>query len=53
MGRIEKEKSNKIKNQSANVRKRHKKEMDWEEWDELAAEMTAIKKARKGKNSRK
>jgi hypothetical protein len=40
-----------LKKASANVRKRHKKEMDWDEWDEMADEIREIKKLRKAKNS--
>ena len=45
----EKKKSDKRKNQSASVRKRHKREIDWQEWDELAAEEREFKKSRRNK----
>ena len=44
---IDKKKSDKLKKKSASVRKRHKKEIDWQEWDELAAEERAEKKKRR------
>ena len=43
----EKKKSDQRKNKSASVRKRHKLEIDWQEWDELAAEERAEKKKRR------
>jgi ATP-dependent RNA helicase DDX55/SPB4 len=44
---VQKTKSDKRKNQSASVRKRHRREIDWQEWDELAAEERAHKKNRR------
>ena len=43
----EKKKSDQRKKKSASVRKRHKLEIDWQEWDELAAEERAEKKKRR------
>jgi uncharacterized protein with ParB-like and HNH nuclease domain len=40
-------KQQQLKKASANVRKRHKKEMDWEEWDEIAAEIREMKKEKR------
>lgn len=39
-----------MKNAALCVKKRAKKEMDWAEWDDLAAEEREIKKCRKMKN---
>jgi hypothetical protein len=36
-----------LKKASANVRKRHKKEMDWDEWDEIADEIREMKKEKR------
>jgi len=40
-------KAEQLKKSSANVRKRHKKEVDWEEWDEMAAEIREMKKEKR------
>ena len=44
---VDKQKSDKLKKKSASVRKRHRKEIDWQEWDDLAAEERAEKKKRR------
>ena len=36
-----------LKKASANVRKRHRQEVDWEEWDEMAAEIREMKKEKR------
>jgi hypothetical protein len=41
------EKAEVLKKSSKSVRNRHRKEMDWEEWDELAAETREMKKEKK------
>ena len=41
---ISTKKSEKIKKQSLSARKRHRKEIDWQEWDELADEIREMKK---------
>jgi hypothetical protein len=48
-----KKQSDERKKASTNVKKRHKKEIDWEEWDELASEIREMKRARKQKNKGK
>ena len=48
----EKKKSDKIKNKSASVRKRHKREIDWQEWDDLAAEEREFKKSKKSRRNK-
>ena len=40
-------KYSKIKAQSRSVIKRHKNEMDWQEWDELADEIREMKKEKR------
>jgi hypothetical protein len=37
-------KNDQLKKASGNVRKRHRKEMDWQEWDDMAAEIREMKK---------
>ena len=44
---IQQKKNEQLKKSSANVRKRHKKEMDWEEWDDLATEIREMKKEKR------
>lgn len=44
---MKKKKQEQLKKASANVRKRHKKELDWEEWDEIAAEIREMKKEKR------
>ena len=40
-------KSEKLKKSSSNVRKKHKREVDWQEWDDLADEIREMKKEKK------
>lgn len=47
-------KSQKLKQSSTSARKRHRKEVDWQEWDDLAEEIREMKKEKKlGKKKRK
>lgn len=36
-----------LKKSSISVRKRHKKEMDWDEWDDMGAEIREMKKEKR------
>lgn len=45
-------KSDKMKNSSHNVRKKHKQEIDWQEWDDLADECREMKREKKAKNKK-
>ena len=47
------EKSEKIKKSSLSARKRHRKEIDWQEWDDLADECREMKREKKNKKKNK
>ena len=49
---ISNKKSEKIKNSSLSTRKRHRKEIDWQEWDELAEEVREMKKEKRKPNKK-
>jgi len=41
-----------MKNSSHNVRKKHKQDIDWQEWDDLADECREMKREKKAKNKK-
>ena len=50
---LDAKKNDKLKKSSLSARKRHRKEIDWQEWDELAADIREMKKEKKGKKKQK